>query len=121
MKYARLYADGDGITHFEDVEIDQSPIEFAPPAPPVIASQPIEATRTLFTCFPKGWEGDWHPAPKCQFGIILSGRFEITAGDGESRIFETGSVRLLEDKIGKGHRSRVIGDEDVLNVAIQLD
>ena len=47
--------------------------------------------------------------------------FEITASDGELRIFESGSVRLLEDTTGGGHRSRVIGAEDVLNVAIQLD
>lgn len=121
MKYACLFADEDGMTHFRDVEIDQSPIDFAPPAPPVYASEPIEATRALFTRFPVGWRGDWHPAPKRQFGIVLSGTFEITAGDGEARVFGPGSVRLLEDKTGKGHRSRVIGDEDVLNVAIQLD
>ena len=108
MKYARLYADDDGVTHFLDVEVDQSPVDFAPPAPPVFASQPMKATRTLFTRFPAGWEGDWHPAPKRQFGIILSGKFEITASDGESRIFEPGSVRLLEDKTGKGcqHQNR---------------
>ncbi len=121
MKYTRLYADDAGVTHFQDMDVEQVSIDFAPPAPPIFVSQPIEATRTLFMRFPAGWEGDWHPAPKRQFGIILSGRFEITAGDGESRIFDAGSVRLLEDTTGKGHRSRVVGDEDVLNVSIQLD
>ena len=31
-----------------------------------------------------------------------------------------GSAVLLEDTAGKGHRSRVIGDEDVLAIVVQL-
>jgi hypothetical protein len=121
MKYARLFVDDAGETHFDDVEVDEAEISFAPPAPPLFASEPISTARTLFTRFPTGWSGDWHPAPTRQFGIILDGALEITASDGERRTFETGSVRLLEDTSGKGHRTRVVGDREVLSVAIQLE
>ncbi len=121
MRYLRLYADETGETHFEEVEVAEAEIDFAPPAPPLFASEPIAAARTLFTRFPAGWSGDWHRAPTRQFGIILDGTLEITASDGDSRTFESGSVRLLEDTTGKGHRTRVVGDRDVLNVAIQIE
>ena len=71
MKYARLYADDAGETHFEDVEVSEAEIDFAPPAPPLFASEAIPAARALFTRFPAGWSGDWHPAPTRQYGIIL--------------------------------------------------
>ena len=121
MKYARLYADDAGETHFEDVEVSEAETDFAPPAPPLFASEAIPAARALFTRFPAGWSGAWHPAPTRQYGIILDGTLEITASDGETRVFEAGSVRFLEDTSGRGHRTRVIGDRDVLNVAIQIE
>lgn len=121
MRYIRLYADDAGETHFEDVEVAEAEIDFAPPAPPLFASEPIPAARTLFTRFPAGWSGDWHPAPTRQYGIILDGTLEITASDGDSRTFEKGSVRLLEDIVGKGHQTRVVGNRDVLNVAVQIE
>lgn len=121
MKYARLYAGGDGETHFEDVEVADAEIDYAPPAPPMFASEPVPVARAFFARFPVGWEGDWHTAPTRQFGIILDGALEITASDGESRVFETGSVRLLEDSSGRGHRTRVVGEREVLSVTIQIE
>ena len=35
MKYLRLYADKEGESHFEDVSVDMSSVELAPPAPPM--------------------------------------------------------------------------------------
>ena len=33
MKYTRIYCDVDGKSHFEDVYVDVTPVDFAPPAP----------------------------------------------------------------------------------------
>ena len=121
MKYARLYVDEDGATHFEDVEVSDAAIDYAPPAPPLFTTEPVPAARTFFARFTVGWEGDWHTAPTRQFGIMLDGALEITASDGESRVFEPGSVRLLEDTSGRGHRTRVIGDREAMSVTIQLE
>jgi hypothetical protein len=36
------------------------------------------------------------------------------------RRFPTGSMLLLEDTTGKGHTTRMLGDEDVLVVSVTL-
>ncbi|MCP4547100.1 MAG: cupin domain-containing protein, partial [bacterium] len=70
---------------------------------------------------PPGWEGDWHPAPKRQWMLYLAGEVEAEASDGETRRIGPGSITLLEDTWGKGHRSRVIGDTEVLLAVVQLE
>ena len=42
IKCARLYADAEGESHFEDIEFDMALIEFAPPAPALDVSDPIK-------------------------------------------------------------------------------
>ena len=121
MKYVRLYADSDGVSHFEDIEVSTKSQNFAPPSPPAFISEPIATAQMLFNRLPAGWYGDWHPAPKRQYGILMDGELQVTAGDGETRTFKAGDVRLLEDTFGKGHQTKVIGDRDVLNAIVQLD
>ena len=65
-----------------------------------------------FVSAPEGWVGDWHPAPRLQFMVKLTGMTEIVASDGERREFGPGTVLLLEDTSGKGHYSRVLGPDD---------
>ena len=120
MKYVKLYADMDGESHFGEVEVGFELVNFAPPAPPVGLSDYRPATRLVFFKTPFGWIGDWHPPPRRQFFCCVSGKFEITAGDGEVRIFESGDVFLLEDTTGKGHKSRTVGAEDFVAVIVQL-
>ncbi len=70
MKYVRLFADSAGVSHFEDVDGATKSMDFAPPAPPAHASEPVSAARMPFLRLPLGWSGDWDPAPKRQFGIL---------------------------------------------------
>jgi hypothetical protein len=83
------------------------------------ASEFLPATRYGFLASPTGWFGDWHPAPKRQIALFLSGNLEIEVSDGEKRRFESGSVVLLEDTRGKGHTTRVI--ENGLLAMVQLE
>jgi len=46
MKYTRVYADENGESHFEDVEVEFSPVDFAPPAPPLDLSAFAPATQS---------------------------------------------------------------------------
>lgn len=46
--YARLYADDQGESHFEDVAIDLTLTEYAPPAPPLGLSPFSPATQFGF-------------------------------------------------------------------------
>ncbi len=120
MKYGILYIDQNGDSHFKEGEIGFELVNFAPPAPPVGLSSYVAASQLVFFRLPPGWYGDWHPAPKRQFFCCLSGEFELTASDGETRIYRAGEVFLLEDTSGKGHRSRVTGKEDFVAAIIQL-
>jgi mannose-6-phosphate isomerase-like protein (cupin superfamily) len=120
MKYRRIYCDDAGDSHFEDVSVKLSPVEFAPPAPPLNLAAPIDSERMILFSVPAGWVGDWHPTPCPQFYIQLSGELEIQVGDGEIRKFSAGSIILVEDTSGKGHVSRNQGNSEVNAVFIQL-
>ncbi len=120
MKYIRLYTDPTGETHLEDVEVCFERVEFAPPAPPLDLSEYHASTRYAFCRFPVGWYGDWHPTPRRQVFFLLSGGMEVEVSDGEVRTIGPGSIVLLEDRTGKGHISRVIGETDVISAVVQL-
>jgi hypothetical protein len=121
MKYARVYADEKGESHFEDIDLELLPVDFAPPAPPLNLSSFAPAKRYGFLSAPPGWASDWHPAPKKQVLFYLAGEIEAETSDGEIKRFGPGSVTLVEDTTGKGHRSRVVGDNEVLAAVVQLE
>jgi hypothetical protein len=120
MMYIRVYADETGESHYEDIEVELTPRDFAPPAPPLHLSPMVPATGFAFVRFPGGWVGDWHPTPQRQIYFLLAGEIEGEMSDGERRRHGPGSAVLLEDTTGKGHRSRVVGDGDVLTAVVQL-
>jgi len=120
MKYTRIFADEEGETHFEDVEIELAFDQYAPPAPPFMVSELGSATHYGFSQFPSGWVGEWHPAPRRQFYIILSGEVECTVSDDEIRVFGPGDIVLLEDTTGKGHATKVVGSKALAAAMIVL-
>ena len=121
LKYVRVYSDSIGETHFEDLEINLDEIDFAPPAPPIYTSDLLSSTSYGFLSVLPGWESDWHPTPKRQFIIYLSGIIEAEVSDGEVRQFGPGSITLVEDTSGIGHISKAIGVEKVVLSVIQLE
>jgi hypothetical protein len=121
LKYTRLYADAEGASHFEDVEVGMNEVLFAPPAPPLKLSEFMDSSSFSFLSAEPGWSGDWHPAPKRQFTLYLQGEIEAEASDGEIRRFGPGSAVLVEDTSGKGHRSRVVGGQEAVLAVVQLE
>ena len=121
MEFTRVFTDEYGETHFEDIKIELLPVDFAPPAPPLNLSELKEAKKFGFVNAPIGWYSDWHPTPKRQVFVYISGQIEAKVSDGEVRVFGPGSITLLEDTTGKGHTSRVVGNQEVLSVVIQLE
>ena len=120
-RYIRLYADEHGESHFADVEVGLEPGDFAPPAPPLHVAPLSPTMRCGFVCAPVDWDGSIpHPSPLRQLMCTLRGDYEVTASDGSVRRFPAGSLLLLEDTTGTGHRTRVVGNEDVLLVAVAL-
>jgi hypothetical protein len=101
----RTYTDNQGETHFEDISLDVAEVDFAPPAAPFSMSQPIATQDMIFAEFPDEWYGDWHPAPRPVYVLALTGAYEVSVSDGETRRIEPGEFVLFEDTSGKGHLS----------------
>jgi len=106
MKIPKLYAGNDGESHFEEIDVEAGKI------------QPAEGI--LFRQAPPGHVQDWHPAPRRQYVITLSGQGEIETGDGTKRRFGPGDVMLADDTTGRGHMTRVVGDKPRVYVAIPV-
>lgn len=115
MKYFRIYADSDGESHFEDIAV-----EFGANQRGSDVSDVVPVTGLMFRRSPADQFVDWHPAPRRQFVVTLSGHAEIEASDGEVRQIGPGTVMLAEDITGKGHITRGTGDEERLSLFIPL-
>ncbi len=102
MKYVRVYADQNGDSHFEAVEVGMSPADFAPPAPPLEMSPLVLSTKVGFLGFPAGWDGPPHPAPRRQFVFILTDEIEGAVSDGEVRHFAPRQHRAAGGYVGEG-------------------
>ena len=66
-KTHRLYTGADGQSHIEGIDVTQQ----------ADWRKGLPATQISFRVWPKGEFLDWHPAPRRQFVIILSGQLEI--------------------------------------------
>ena len=121
MEYLFLTEDAGGVSHFEDKAYRLSLADFAPPAPAMFLSEPVEAARCVFLTLPAGWGGAKHPSPRRQIAFCLSGELEVEAGDGEVRRIKPGGIWHMEDVSGSGHTSQVVGPENVNLAIVQLD
>lgn len=115
MNYFRIYADADGDSHFEDVQIEMSG-----QARGSDVSELFPATGVIFRRSPADQFIDWHPAPRRQFVVTLSGEAEVEASDGEIRPIGPGTIMLAEDLTGKGHITRGRGAEERISLFIPL-
>lgn len=120
MLIVRLYSDADGESHFEEAEIELDLIDYVSSGPPLYLSAGKPATALAFMQAPAKWSSDWHPSTSRNLFLVLSGEWEVTASDGESRRFGVADVLLVEDTTGKGHSSRVTSEEDSLAAMVQL-
>ncbi|HEX7071554.1 MAG TPA: cupin domain-containing protein [Rhodothermales bacterium] len=115
MRITRIYATPDGESHFEDMEIA---VEDAGPIGSL--SEPVQAHAVTFRENDADYDFDWHQAPQRQFVVLLDGHIEIEVSDGERRQFRGGDVLLVEDVIGRGHRSRTVDGKPRRSLFIAL-
>ncbi len=115
MRYTRMYADADGETHFEDVEVplDDNGRSSA-------LSDIFKVSGLQFRHTRPDYDLDFHRAPRRQFIVNLTGGVEIEVSDGEVRRLQAGSVFLVEDTTGKGHKSRAIDGQERFSLFIHL-
>lgn len=116
VRYFRIYADENGETHFEDLDVplDQERNDS-------FLSELIPATGIIFRSSSSDQFIDWHPAPRRQFVITLSGHAEVEASDGEVRQIGPGTIMLADDTTGKGHITRSTSDEERVSIFIPLE
>ena len=110
MGLFRLYTGPDGKSHVEPIALAKTPDW----------GKGLATTQISFREDPVGRFIDWHPAPRRQFVIILSGQLEIGLGDGSKHIFGAGDARLVEDTTEQGHTTRVHGNQPCLTATIPL-
>jgi hypothetical protein len=120
IEYLRIFADKEGCSHFETKTIDLEAKNYAPPAPSLNTSIMASADNSVFLELPIGWYGDWHPTPVRQWLVLMSGMCEFEAGDGEKVTRKAGDVVMLDDLTGKGHQTKVLGDESVRIAAVHF-
>ena len=120
MDYLQMFADEQGESHFDSVELSSNELPFIPKAPSVhvSAGQPVD--NLVFMRVPTGWSDDGYTAPRKQWVMILRREIEFETSDGEIRKLTPGMVVLAEDTIGRGHKARSIGDEDALLGVVQI-
>lgn len=115
MRYFRIYSDADGESHFEDLDIA---LETRPNGSAYSELHP--AAGVIFRRTPADQYLDWHPAPRRQYVVTLSGEAEVEASDGEVRRIGPGTIMLADDVTGKGHITRGVGTEERLSLFIPL-
>jgi hypothetical protein len=113
MKITRLYTGPDGQTHAEEINVNFGP--GGTDGFKLMAGAGAEVRRA-----PPGRVADWHVAPRRQYVITLSGHGEVELVDGTKIPLGPGSIDLAEDLTGKGHITRVIGNEDRVTIAIPV-
>lgn len=111
----------DGVSRFAEEAIALASGDFAPPAPPMPISAAEPCRALLHLVLPAGWTGPQHPAPRRQIGYLLRGRVRIETGDGDVREVAAPAIWRMEDVRGQGHRTSVLGDEDVQMAIVQIE
>jgi hypothetical protein len=101
----RLYSDAAGDSHFEDQYIplrDSGAIGFI--------SEATSVAEVYFRYVQADYDYEFHTAPQKQLVVLLDGAIEIETSLGDKRIFQSGTVLLLEDTQGKGHKTKNISN-----------
>ena len=117
VKIGRIYATADGESHIGELDVALTQNDGRPR---FCNSKRFAATSTGFQRVRPGGETAWHNPPQRWLAFVLAGTWEIETSDGSRPRFPAGSVSLVEDTTGRGHRGRAVGDTEVLVAAVTL-
>ena len=118
MNLFRVFADNDGETHLERIDVTR----FARPEdgqPARVGLKEIPATTlTITELLERKPDLGLHPAPRRQLVIVLRGALEVTTTAGDVERFGAGDCLLTDDVTGNGHLTREVGDEPLASVIV---
>lgn len=115
VKVTRIYTGADGKTKAEEFEIPLKPRNAGSDLSPSVAVTSLQVRRTTPEYFL-----DWHPAPRRQLVVTLSGESEIELDGGQKIRLGPGHILLAEDTTGQGHISRAVASKDRIALDIAL-
>lgn len=115
IKVTRLYTGPDGKTKAEEYEIPLKPQGRGTELSATVAVTSLQFRRTN-----QDYNLDWHPAPRRQYVITLSGESEVELEGGKKILLGPGHILLAEDTTGQGHISRAVGSKDRISLFIPL-
>jgi hypothetical protein len=119
LQYSIIFSDSRDVTHFRDEQLAWQTTQGSGNVP-IKVTPFLDAEKIGFLRLPKGYRTDWHPAPGKRFVMVLTGVMEVEARDGKRREFVGGSVLLVTDTQGRGHRTNVLGNQDVFLVWVPV-
>lgn len=120
-RYVRLTTDSQGESRFEDVEVPLAPRESTLSAEPLFGAPFQTVDGSAWLGAPGGWDGQvTHPAAQRQVYCTIQGEYEITTSEGEVRCFPAGSILLIEDTSGLGHKVRITNDRGALILVLSV-
>jgi hypothetical protein len=120
MRYTRVFTGPDGETHFEDAETAGQTGQAAESDLVGTVSETFPVTGVYFREVVEESSDAPHNAPFPLFIVGLRGTFSVEVSDGEVREFPPGSVVLVEDTTGKGHTTRVLGNQICVTATVPL-
>ena len=119
LKYARVFGDDDGETHFADVELPTGPA----PGAGSVAYLMLPVERMGYAEYPADQEEimvGFHVTEGRQFIMPLRGGFETWVSDGTSRKFTVGDLVFFDDLGSKGHLTKQLPGEARINLILSM-
>ena len=115
VQVTRLYTGADGKTHVEEYEVPLKAQGRGSELSEAVGVKDLQFRRTN-----QDYNLDWHPAPRRQYVVTLSGESEIELDGGRKIRLGPGHILLAEDTTGQGHISRAVGTDDRISLFITL-
>lgn len=115
MKIIRIYNDDEGDSFFEEIEI-----ELKDAGEIGKLSEKYHVKEIIFRENSGSYNYDFHNAPQKQFIVLLDGEIEIETSLGAKKNFKSGEILLVEDTIGKGHKTKSIDGKSRRSIFITL-
>ena len=91
----RLYARPDGVSSLELLKLDLG----------AGRTDPFASDRVQFAALAPHYETGWHNVAERTLVLTVGGSGEMEAGDGQKIDLRPGTMVLIEDTTGAGHRS----------------
>jgi hypothetical protein len=108
--YTKVVTTADGGSAFEDAELQLDELFVSEGTPAMFVGGLAPAQPVTLLRLPS-FDSAPHTASEPQWVVVLHGIIEVEVGDGTVRRYGAGDLVLATDTTGRGHITRIVGDE----------